>query len=203
MRISSIKQKTNSRQLSIVAIETNPTYKKLRIDYKIQSRIKKLYKNHSRPCHIMHLGKKIRQFEYDIPHKSNNTRRVISFSDWEKDLGVMVSSDRKVDKLITKKTTTANKMLGLLLNSFFYIDQKSYRTLYCTFVRSQFEFVESVWSPHLEMHIEKLERIQRRANAWVSQQTCPWSGSLGLQRKIESTESFKPQGQKYKTIKLR
>ena len=115
-------------------------------------------------CHIMHLGKNNKNYEYDILDRSTNTRRMLSATKCEKDLGVMVSSDLKVDQHITKITTTANKMLGLLLNSFSFIDQKSYRTLYCTFVRSQLEFAEPVWSPHMEMHIEKLERIQRRAS---------------------------------------
>jgi len=115
-------------------------------------------------CHIMHLGKNNGNYEYDILDRSINTRQTLSATKCEKDLGVMVSSDLKLDQHITKITTTANRMLGLLLNSFSHIDQKSYRTLYCTFVRSQLEFAEPVWSPHMEMHIEKLERIQRRAS---------------------------------------
>lgn len=130
-------------------------------------------------CHIMHLGKNNRNFEYDIPDKHNNTRRTLSVTTCEKDLGVMVSSDLKVDKHITKITTTANKMLGLLLNSFSYIDLKSFRTLYCTFVRSQLEFAEPVWSPHLQTHIEQLERIQRRASKYA-----PGLGALDYNERL-------------------
>jgi hypothetical protein len=108
-------------------------------------------------CHIMHVGKNNSQFRYDILDKLSGTRQAISTTNCEKDLGVIISSDLKVDQHINKITTTANQMLGLLLNSFSYIDLKSYRTLYCTFVRSQLEFAESVWSPHMEMHIEKIE----------------------------------------------
>jgi len=115
-------------------------------------------------CHIMHLGRNNRKFGYDILDKLNNTRQSLSETTCEKDLGVIVSSDLKVDQHINKITTTANKMLGLLLNSFSYLDLQSYRTLYCTFVRSQLEFAEPVWSPHMDVHIDKIERIQRRAS---------------------------------------
>jgi hypothetical protein len=117
----------------------------------------------SMKCHVMHLGKNNRQFHYDFLDRPNGSRQIISTTNSEKDLGVIVSSDLKLDQHINKITTTANKMLGQILNTFTYIDQKSYRSLYCTFVRSQLEFAQPVWSPNMEMHIEKLERIQRRA----------------------------------------
>ena len=127
----------------------------------------------------MDLGKNNKKFEYDIPDKLNNTRQPLSNTNCEKDLGVMISSDLKIDQHINKITTTANKMLGLLLNSFSYIDQKSFRTLYCTFVRSQLEFAAPVWSPHMEVHIDKLERIQRRAS-----KRAPGLGSMNYNERL-------------------
>lgn len=54
-------------------------------------------------------------------------------------------------------------MLGLMLNTFFYLNLETFRQLYCTFVRSQLEFAVSAWNPFLNGDIETLELVQRRA----------------------------------------
>jgi hypothetical protein len=70
-----------------------------------------------------------------------------------------------------------------LFNTFTYIDLKSYRTLYCAFVRSQLEFAEPVWSPHMERHIEKVERIQRRAT-----KRAPGLANMGYSDRLEKLD---------------
>lgn len=84
-------------------------------------------------------------------------------SNEERDIGVIISNDLKSSQHINLITTKANKMLGLILNTFSYLDLKSFRQLYCSFVRSQLEFAMSAWNPYLIKDIEALELVQRRA----------------------------------------
>ena len=57
----------------------------------------------------------------------------------------------------------ANKILGMLKNTFKYWDVENTKLLYCSLVRPHLEFASSVWSPQLKGNIDKLEKVQKRA----------------------------------------
>ena len=68
-----------------------------------------------------------------------------------------MSDGRKFTTHINKIKAKANRMLGLILNSFKYLDLKTFRELYYAFVRSQLEFAGSAWNPYTKKEIEALE----------------------------------------------
>ena len=81
----------------------------------------------------------------------------------KRDIGMILRDDLKVTQHIGTIAAKANRMLGLILNTFSYLDLNSFRQLYCTFVRSQLEFAMSAWNPYLIKDIDILELVQRRA----------------------------------------
>lgn len=115
----------------------------------------------AKKCHIMHFGKSNTRRSYFMNCDSNTHE--LETSNEERDIGVIISNDLKSSQHINLITTKANKMLGLILNTFSYLDLKSFRQLYCSFVRSQLEFAMSAWNPYLIKDIEALELVQRRA----------------------------------------
>ena len=60
-----------------------------------------------------------------------------------------------------------NAIVGILRRSFTHLDTKSFKKLYCTFVRPHLEYAQNVWSPHLLKHIDILEKVQERATKLV------------------------------------
>ena len=67
----------------------------------------------------------------------------------ELDIGAMISDDLKFSTHINKIAAKANNILGIILNTFAYLDLKTFTKLYCTFVRPQLEFAMSAWNPYL------------------------------------------------------
>ena len=55
----------------------------------------------------------------------------------------------------------------MLRRSFTHLDTKSFKKLYCTFVRPHLEYAQNIWSPHLLKHIDILEKVQERATKLV------------------------------------
>ncbi|XP_065642872.1 uncharacterized protein LOC136074477 [Hydra vulgaris] len=60
-------------------------------------------------------------------------------------------------------SSKANKMLGMIKNTFVKLDVQTLKVLYVTFVRPIIEFAVPVWSPQLKGEIELLEKVQHRA----------------------------------------
>ena len=54
----------------------------------------------------------------------------------------------------------ANRLLGLILNTFTYLNLV-FRLLYCTYVRSQLEFEVAAWNLYRVKNIDALELVQR------------------------------------------
>ena len=94
---------------------------------------------------------------------SENSIHELGTTTAERDLGVIISTDLKASKQVKAAANKANRMLGLLLNTFQFLDLITYKTLYCTFIRPLLEFAVPVWNPFLKKDIDILERVQRRA----------------------------------------
>lgn len=80
-----------------------------------------------------------------------------------KDLGVTLRSDLK---FITHYNNTKNKALRVLgfinRGSKDFKNPYTYKILYLTLVRPILEYASQVWSPHYNVHVKKLESVQRR-----------------------------------------
>ena len=66
-----------------------------------------------------------------------------------KDLGITFQDTLTSDEHISKITSTANRRLGIIRNTFHIIDKEGFLILYRRNVRPILEYGISVWSPHL------------------------------------------------------
>ena len=84
-----------------------------------------------------------------------------------KDLGVVFDSRLKFDEHIDEKVNKAYQMLGIIKRNFIHLTPDSFVVLYKALVRSHLEYAVSVWNPHYQFLIEKLEKVQKRATKLV------------------------------------
>ena len=83
-------------------------------------------------------------------------------------LGVTISEDLKWSEHINNITKKANETLGFLKRNIRVYNKDLKSTAYKTLVRPQLEYASTVWSPHTDLDINKLESVQRRAALWVT-----------------------------------
>jgi hypothetical protein len=114
-------------------------------------------------CKVLHLGKKNRQFEYEMrKHASTETNR-LQATELEKDLGVNMDNELKFSKHIEIQVNKANRLLGLVRRSYEYLDSEAMKLLLVALIRPHLEFGNVVWHPHLERDKKLVEGVLRRA----------------------------------------
>ena len=83
--------------------------------------------------------------------------------DHVKDLGVILDSKLTFKQHISFITAKASRQLGLMIRmTRHFTDIYCMKTLYCSLVRSSLEYCSTVWSPHYNNAVYRLESIQRR-----------------------------------------
>ena len=84
-------------------------------------------------------------------------------------LGVTVSEeDLSWSDHINNITTKANQTIDFIKLNIRVHNRALKSTAYKTLVRTQLEYASTVWSPHTDQDISKLESVQRRAARWVT-----------------------------------
>jgi hypothetical protein len=91
----------------------------------------------------------------------NNT--ILTETTIEKDLGIYISNNLEWGHHINTSIGKANKKLGLIKNSFEYLDEITLKLLYKSLVSPHLEYGASIWSPYWKKDIIKLESVQHRA----------------------------------------
>nr|XP_047127752.1 uncharacterized protein LOC124808609 [Hydra vulgaris] len=112
-------------------------------------------------CSVMHIGRKNINYNYTIKH--DNQSFLLKTTTKELDLGVIVSSNMKLNHQVQVATSKAQRILCLIRKSFTYLNTEMVRQLYTSLVRPHLEFAAPVWSPSNKNNINDLEKIQRRA----------------------------------------
>lgn len=113
-------------------------------------------------CKVMHLGRQNPR----LPYTLNGTG--LSITHEERDLGVLIQDDLKVNLQCSEAVKKANKILGCIYRS---IDVKSSDVilrLYKSLVRPHLEYCIQAWRPHLQKDIDKLEGVQHRATKMIT-----------------------------------
>ena len=95
-------------------------------------------------------------YEYETPKG-----HIIELKDTVKDLGVLVSSNRKWSAHIEHTVQSAQKMASWVLSAFRDRSSALMLTLFTTMVRSKLEYCCPVWNPVKIADIQKLENVQR------------------------------------------
>lgn len=78
-------------------------------------------------------------------------------------LGITISSDLSWKPHICEITNKASNTLAFLRRNFSRTKPAIKEKLYTTLVRPQMEYASAVWDPHIQVNINKLESVQRRA----------------------------------------
>ena len=88
-----------------------------------------------------------------------------------KDIGVAIDSNLTFNEHINIKIDTANKMLGIIRRSYWFLNCETFLPLYRSMVRSHFDYAVSVWDwdPYKIKHISDIEDVQRRATKLISE----------------------------------
>ena len=83
-------------------------------------------------------------------------------------LGCQITSDMRWSNHISNICGKANKTLGFLRRNVNINSTSVKESAYKSLVRPLVEYASSVWDPHLQKDITRLEMIQRRAARYVS-----------------------------------
>ena len=112
-------------------------------------------------CKVMHLGPKNMHWNYSMGG------RHLKEATEEKDLGVIITNDLKVEAQCSAACIKANRILGLIRRTVVNKRRTILTTLYKSLVRPYLEYSTAAWSPHYVKDREMLERVQRRFTRMV------------------------------------
>ncbi|KAL0881825.1 hypothetical protein ABMA27_001603 [Loxostege sticticalis] len=80
-----------------------------------------------------------------------------------KDLGVIFDSKLLFDEHINNIVKKASRALGFVFRmSSEFKSVKTFKILYCSYVRSHLEYASQVWNPHYGTYTSRIESIQRK-----------------------------------------
>ena len=108
--------------------------------------------------HLLHIGRTNPRRQYTL---GEGGPPIVSVEQ-EKDLGVIVSSDLKPDKMVAKQAQKAHLKLTQFNTAFTYRG-KTWLSLYKTYVQPSMLYACEAWRPCNKEGIEKLEAVQKRA----------------------------------------
>ena len=107
-------------------------------------------------------------FKPKIVSSYNLSDTAISITDFQKDLGLVVSNDLSWENHYNHIIPRAYKILGLICRSFSPSLNLSVKMkLYLTLVRSQLMYCTPIWRPYLHKDIQNTERIQRCTTKFI------------------------------------
>ena len=109
----------------------------------------------------MHFGKTNPQQCYIL------NGRTLEINSQEKDLGIIVDNELKFHVHTASAIKTANRMLGVIKKSYKSRDQLTISLLYKSWFDPTSNMV-TIWGPHYQADIVKIERVQRRATKRIS-----------------------------------
>jgi hypothetical protein len=84
-------------------------------------------------------------------------------------LGVTINNKHKLSDHISTISSKANKSLGMMQRNLWNCPKDVRETAYTALVRPKLEYASAAWDPHLKKDIASLERIQRKAARFCSQ----------------------------------
>ena len=82
----------------------------------------------------------------------------------------MFSCNFKFKSHIHKMVQKANKVLGVINQTFKYLDLNIMRLLYTSLVRPHLDYASNIWNPYLLEDMRTIEKLQRRATKLTQQE---------------------------------
>ena len=112
-------------------------------------------------CKILHIGQFNPRYCYNMDGMD-----IVKVNE-EKDLGVLIDCNLKFHSQCSAVVNKANRLLGLIKQTFSDISVDSFTCLYKSIVRPILEYGNLVWGPYYKTDIQKLEKIQRKATRMI------------------------------------
>ena len=117
----------------------------------------------SSKCQVLHITRKV---------KPLNNKYILHNVELEsasaaKYLGVTIADDLSWSPHIDITTKKTNQTLGFLKRNIRVQNKDLKSVAYKTLVRPQLEYASTVWYPHHDKDINKVEEVQRRAARWA------------------------------------
>ena len=122
-----------------------------------------LMKLNAGKCKVMHLGRNNEKADYNLIDRDTGMRRDLEETDCERDLGVLISSDMSRRKQVLAAVAKANRVLGMLQNTFIVRDSDVWVALYVSLVRPHLDYAVQVWNPYQIGEKKLIEKVQERA----------------------------------------
>ena len=108
----------------------------------------------------------------DITHVYNIGEVILKRVFEMKDLGIYFTPNLNFNLHISKIVSKSLQMLGFMKRvTRDFTNPKTLHTLYNSLVRSRLEYCSQIWNPSARVHINKLERVQRKYLRYVSYKT--------------------------------
>ena len=112
-------------------------------------------------CEVLHVGNKRDGEPYIMDEY------VLKEVSKVRDLGVTITSNLKSSDQVSKSIENSSRVLGMIRQAFDFLNEKSFLTLYKTYVRPNLEYCVQAWSPNLLKDMHRMENVQRRATKLV------------------------------------
>lgn len=120
--------------------------------------INKLFLNPNK-CYVISFSRKKRKVEFNYELNNFPLQRVSQI----RDLGVVMDSEMTFLPHIDKIVKQCYKTLGFVMRvTKPFSSTTTLKVLYNSYVRSRLEFACTVWKPYSAIHIQRLERIQKK-----------------------------------------
>lgn len=96
-----------------------------------------------------------------VPSSYTLKNQLLVNTNTTRDLGIVHDSKLLFDDHVTNIVTKASKALGFIMRiSKNFNNAKTFKILYCTYVRSILEYASQIWNPSYDKYISRIERIQ-------------------------------------------
>ena len=91
---------------------------------------------------------------------------------------ITITDDMDWGQHVTEISSKATKTLGFLRRNLAFAPRSTKEVAYKTLVRPKLEYAAPIWSPHLKLQINQIEKVQRTAACWTCRR---WqnTGSVG------------------------
>ena len=120
---------------------------------------------HPQKCNVLSIEKSKSKIEKQDYYLHGEKLETVTDTKY---LGVTLQNNMNFSKHIDNICNKANSMLGLLRRNLKSAPAKTKELGYKAIVRPVLEYASSVWDPHTSKEIEKIEKVQRRAARFVT-----------------------------------
>lgn len=139
-------------------------------------------------CKIMSFSKKTSIIHHQYLIGNHQLERVMTF----KDLGVVLDHQLNFRDHIDLIVAKSNSLLGFIRRiTKDFRNPQSIKTLYCSIVRSILEYASIIWDPAYNIHIDRIERIQKKFIIYyLHKLNWPFASNIPMWLNIKNLPSY-------------